>query len=191
MDGEVLGLAWSGGKDSLILYEVLKGLKLADYHFVTFKNKALYFPDTRRWYLSNQPKGVVDLEMPMTPEQIRKEMFPRNARAVKKWLEPKWKALKARQKERPLDWTLMGRRIDDGNKIVAERFESKKGMKTWNPLKDWTNEDVAAYIVWKRINLPPDYYFKDGFKYGVCAWPLTDEKTVRERAPNIWDMLNK
>jgi len=189
--GEALGLAWSGGKDSLVLYEVLKGIRLADYHFVTFKNKSLYFRETRLWYAAHQPKEVVELEMPMTIEQIRKGMFPRNARAVKKWLEPKWKVLRERQKERPLDWTLMGRRIDDGNKVESEWFKAKNGMKTWNPLRDWTNEEVAAYIVWKRIILPPDYSFKDVFKYGVCAWPLTDEKTVKERAPDIWEILKK
>ena len=185
--GEKLSIAWSGGKDSLVLMHLAKGL-IKDCHMAAYQRNH-YFDDTAEWFKDHMPRNLTLLPINMDHSKMIKYRFPDKASDTKKWLLPKWKVFELYHAQAKLDWTVMGRRRSDGNRIVKERFKNVKGLATWNQIADWSNEEVAAYLVKYRINLPPDYRFDEGFKYGLCPWLLTGEKMVRLRQPELMNRI--
>jgi predicted phosphoadenosine phosphosulfate sulfurtransferase len=180
-----LALAWSGGKDSIVLQHILQGIDFVEIQQVSNPTYPIHFPDSARWLYANTPEKTKIFDMGFDRQKIIEIAFPKNSLEMKSWLQPKWRVFKNRQKEISLDWTLFGRRTDDGNKIMREKHRNGQGMKTWCPLMDWSNEEIAAYISHFGVRLPPDYGFYNGFRYGLRTWPLTNMRTIKDRYPEL------
>ena len=188
-EGYHIEQAWSCGKDSLVLAHISREFDL-DKHFVTSLRTDIIFEDTRRWLESVGMDGITVLDNGMSMNDMTNNLFPQGAREGKKWLEPKWKALLTHQQSiqevlQQATVTMLGRRKDDANKIMSKYYVNKKGYRAFNPLMDWSNEELAAYISLHNVELPPSYYTTGGFKTGSKPWPLTSYNYAITRQPTL------
>ena len=189
-EGYHIEQAWSAGKDSIVLAHISREFDL-DKHFVTSMRTNIMFDDTRQWIEEVYGMhGITLIDNGMSMNDMTKHLFPQSSREGKRWLEPKWKAMLTHQQSiqevlQQATVTMLGRRKDDANKIMSKYYVNKKGFRAFNPLMDWSNEELAAYIGLHSVELPPSYHKTDGFKIGSKPWPLTSFNYATSRQPNL------
>lgn len=165
---------WSGGKDSLVLQKIieLSGLDIPSL-LVLYPTE---YPEMEKWLLKNKPKRcVVKQAKHFTYEEINNNLellFPDKEKYIASYLPPRWKCQKDFRKENNIDLLIMGRRKIDGNNC-----SNKCG--TFNPLADWTHEEILGFIYYNNIELPPCYFYPRSWRYGTHCW------TERGRLPNF------
>lgn len=172
-EGKKAAFAWSGGKDSLVLGKVsqMAGIRpcvlvICDLEYQTFIE----------WVEVHKPP---ELEIINTGQDIRwlaahpNMLFPRDSKTAAKWFNVvQHKGQAKYYKEHELDIMLLGRRKVDGN-YVGKRgniYTNKTGMTIYNPLSDWSHEEILAFIHYYRMQLPPIYDWKNGYLCGTHPW---------------------
>lgn len=69
---------------------------------------------------------------------------------------------------------------------------SKRTIWDWNPIKDWTADQVFAYLKSKDIPLHPVYKYLNRFSCRVCIFMQQHElKAVKQHDPEAFDMIAK
>ena len=170
-DGEQIEIAYSGGKDSDVILELVKmaGVK----YRAIYKNTTIDPPGTIAHVLS---KGV---EV-MRPEisffkLIEKKGFPtRRARFCCQELK-EYKVLdKAVQGIRRRESSARSKRYSIEDPVICRFYGSKKNhVNVILPILDWTDEDVALFVSERNLRCHPLYYDRGGrsiLRDGLGAW---------------------
>lgn len=173
--GKHAAIAYSGGKDSIVLADLCAAVGLHEGYFAYCD---LDYPAFVRWVEANRPVGVkmmhtgygLDL-LVEHPELI----FARGA------VGQRWHQISQRRPftsmyfDNNLEILLVGHRTIDGN-VCGHDFTIRKntGETRYAPIADWPHEILLGYIHYRGLALPPIYGWRDGFIQGTHAWPERD-----------------
>lgn len=157
-DGEVIELAYSGGKDSDVILQLAKE---AGINFrAIYKNTTIDPPGT----IKHVREMGVEIRQPKMSffKLIEKNGFPnRFTRFCCRFLK----------EYKILDRNIMGVRKAESTKRAARYVEptecryygsKKEHVEAFYPILEWTDDDVLAFILDRKLKLAPVYYKKDG-----------------------------
>lgn len=173
--GKRAGYAYSGGKDSIVLADLVERAGIHDGWFAWCD---LDYPAFVRWIRQNKPTGVrmvhTGLDLPWLAEH--QELIFARGKVGQRWhrysqLGP----FTDMYRKNGLDVLLLGHRVIDGNVCGDGGLIRKRDGETrFNPIYDWPHEAVLGYIHYHGLALPPIYGWKDGYRQGTHAWPERD-----------------
>lgn len=173
--GKKVAYAWSGGKDSIVLADILEKQDVSEGYFAYCD---LDYPEFIRWVNANKPDGVKMMHTGYDLEWLAKhqELIFATGLVGQRWHQISQKGPFTEMFfGNGLDILILGHRIIDGNVCGTEGFIRKKsGEVRFNPLYDWPHEAILGYIHYNNIPLPPVYKWKDGYIQGTHAWPERD-----------------
>lgn len=177
----VIGYGYSGGKDSLVLANIMKVAGLESLpHFCSLY--AFEYPVMDNWLLKNAPAGTDFVKS----ELYGVDFLNKNPR----YLFPDLTDTKVRYeytrswRPQEVQWVrknkitnmFYGRRIDDGNYCGKKEdgiyVNRNLGvpLTSWHIIADWKLPEVMAYMKSRELELPPIYDFPKGWRYGTHAW---------------------
>lgn len=188
-----IAYAWSGGKDSIVLYDILQrsGIDRLGGVLALYEHE---FPAFIDWIGENAPADVQIVKTnAFTDDFLNKNpeyLFPMETKYKDAYLPPRWKVQNGYIKENQVDCMIMGRRLADGN-LCGKRehgfvTNSKAGAK-FNPLADWSHEEILAYLQYNQLWLPPTYFYENGFQAGTQAW--TEKRRINGHFFETFDLL--
>ncbi|GAB4112643.1 MAG: hypothetical protein Kow00103_02530 [Candidatus Caldatribacteriota bacterium] len=172
IQGKKVALSWSGGKDSLVLYHLCEGLPIEKVFWVRCN---LEYQQVLDWVKENAPE---DLEIVNTGQDLKwlaqnqHLLFPQGPEVASIWFRiVQNEGQKRFFRENNLDMLLVGRRIKDGNDPGEEGMDiDEYGVVRYAPIYRWNHEDVLTYIEYFKIQLPPFYFWTNGFQVGTGPW---------------------
>lgn len=172
-------LAWSGGKDSIVLELAARAAGVT--HTVLVLS-ALEFPAFTNWIDAHAPADTTLI----TREELNLEwlaqhprmLFPQNSADTSRWYTlVQHTGQRQHMRETGADVLILGRRTGDGNRCGpvqadgSRAYRDPKGDFTrLSPIWDWTHEDVLNVLAVHDLPLPPNYYWPDGFRVGTGPW---------------------
>jgi hypothetical protein len=171
--------AWSGGKDSQVLSAVMQAAGIEQ--GVLGLTQELEYPAVEAWYLQHQPAGIETIRTPHTWEWLlthQHMLFPRETTLLSRWYAQVWQRAQDSYCQRHgIELLIYGRRKLDGNYLGRDGsgLYLSRGVWRYAPLKDWTHEDVLAYLFYYQPPLPPFYTWHNGFVEGTHPWPMRSE----------------
>lgn len=157
-DGQVVEVAYSGGKDSDVILELTRmaGIK----YRAIYKNTTIDPPGT----IAHAKENEAEILRPLHSffEIIEEHGFPnRMKRFCCKYLK----------EFKVLDRSIMGVRRAESTKRAARYSEptecrfygsKKEHVEAFYPILDWTNDDVVNFVIERNIKLHPLYYRDNG-----------------------------
>lgn len=188
-----IGYAWSGGKDSIVLYDILKksNINMVGGILALYEHE---FPAFLEWIYQNKPTDCEIIKTgAFTDDYINKHpqvMFPVEKKWKDAYLPPRWKVQNEWTKKHNVDCLILGRRKADGNNCGKreEGFITRSnGCDKFNPLADWKHEEILAYIRHNNLELPPIYFYENGFQGGTQLW--TEKRRVNNSYFDTFDFL--
>lgn len=196
-DYKSIGYAWSGGKDSIVAYDILKmsGVPIKKGVFVEYYNE---YPAFIKWCYDNAPdklefRGKVGYTLEQL-EENQKLLFPEfeDKNSIASYNPHRWRVQNQFCLDHKIDVLIMGRRVDDGN-FCGKRekhflTKNKKAVDKFNIIADWTYEELLAYMRYFNSKLPPIYYWERGFQKGTHVWTESGRLSDYPYSKN-WDYL--
>lgn len=186
-----LGYAWSGGKDSIAMLDLIRksGILIFGGVFVQYENE---YPEFLEWVERNKPADLSIVKAnAFTLEYIKKHpnlLFPIDSKSKSAYIPPRWKAQNKWCSENGIDGLITGRRTIDGN-ICGKGFITRSGgVDKINFMADWSQEQLLAYIRWNGLELPPTYWYPNGFVYGTHCW--TERNRVNGSVEETFEELS-
>ena len=190
---ERIGYAWSGGKDSIVLYDILEksGIERVGGILALYEHE---FPEFVEWIYKHKPSDLsivktnafTDDFLNAHPEYL----FPMETKYKDAYLPPRWKVQNNFISKHGIDCMILGRRLADGNNCGRREHgyisTSKTGCK-FNPIAEWTHEEVLAYIRHNNLPLPPTYFYENGFQAGTQVW--TEKRRINGHFFETFDLL--
>lgn len=189
-EGSVL-CGHSGGKDSLVLYDLYKRAGYSKGIYATSRWEFPSFIDYR------QREFTDDIKILMSDKDYdwlvkRGEPFVRtadglmdyhrilNTNPINRYLD-----------KHEVDTYVVGRRWADGNNIPKSkiRYRGKHKTKVIHPIADWSHEAILAYIQKHDIELPSMYFMESsGFDNGTNVWPMMNiyDRPIEEQWRLMW-----
>ncbi len=188
--GKKVAYAWSGGKDSIVLGDILAKLGITEGYFAYCD---LDYPAFISWVKANRPAGVTMMHTGYNLEWLAKhqELIFATGHTGQRWHQISQKGPFTEMFfSHGLELLLLGHRVIDGNVCGPEGFIRKKtGEVRYNPLYDWPHEAILGYIHYHGLSLPPFYGWKDGYVQGTHAWPERDHcKTLHQGYQEVYDI---
>lgn len=173
-----IGFLWSGGKDSIVMYDVLRrsGVPLHSGLCVLHQSE---YPSYEEWLLKKAPpKTLYKRSTAFSLEYLNKHteyLFPVDPRCIGAYTSDWWKEQREYYAETGVDVMVAGRRTIDGNFCPRNKdghylVETKSGMRTYNIIANWTHEELLAYIRHNGLMLPQIYFWPNGFRFGTHQW---------------------
>lgn len=188
-----IAYAWSGGKDSIVLYDILRksGIDIVGGVLALYEHE---FPAFEEWILLNRPADIQIVKThAFTDDFLNKHpeyLFPMETKFKDAYLPPRWKVQNGYIKENQIDCMIMGRRYADGNNCGKREngfvTVSKAGAK-FNPLADWSHEEILAYLKYNNLELPQTYFYENGFQAGTQVW--TEKRRINGHYFETFDLL--
>jgi 3'-phosphoadenosine 5'-phosphosulfate sulfotransferase (PAPS reductase)/FAD synthetase len=186
--GKAVGVAWSGGKDSLVLEKVMA---LAGFSDCVLVLTHLEYPAFVTWIKAHEPAHLTtlytkhDLSWLMRNPQM---LFPRSSAVSARWFH---QVQHAGQdlffRAHKLHVLALGRRRIEGNYCGPEGlYRTSKGTVRYSPLMDWTHEQIFAALHYFDCALPPCYAWPRGFLVGTGPWAKRRFQTSLEY---VWSEL--
>lgn len=170
-----VGLAWSGGKDSVVVEHVLKscGYELPSCLGITDQ---LEYPAFMRFVTEYMPDGLNVFNsghgydfLKSNPEML----FPQGSKQASIWFKNVQHSAQNRFcKKYGINNLVTGRRVSDGN------YTGKNGVYTNSStsitrhsiIYDWRHEEVMSCIIHYNLPLAPCYKWRNGFVVGTGNW---------------------
>lgn len=168
--GKNVGYGWSGGKDSVVLSDLCEKAGVTQ---CIIGLCDLEYPAFLRWIAKHAPQNLEYYKVGYDLEWLSKHqglLFPPLSYHYSRIIQiPAQNKL---YKSHGLDMILLGRRKADGNYVGAgvNYYTDGKGRTKYNPLSDWTHEQVLGYIHYHNLPMAPFYEWKNGFKIGTHPW---------------------
>lgn len=189
-DGKKAGFAWSGGKDSIVLGDILGKLGITTGYFAYCD---LDYPAFIKWVQENKPAGVLMMHTGYGLKWLSEHQELIFARGI---IGQKWHQFSQMGPFTNmffggnLDVLLLGHRIIDGNVCGKDGLIRKQtGETRFNPMYDWPHEAVLGYIHYHGLKMPPIYGWKDGYVQGTHAWPERDYcETLNQGYQEVYDI---
>jgi 3'-phosphoadenosine 5'-phosphosulfate sulfotransferase (PAPS reductase)/FAD synthetase len=190
--GKRAALAWSGGKDSIVLEFVSKLAGIEEGVWV--RTKELEYPEQLRYSQATKPPFIEEVVTNHDLPWLSRNplfLFPELSSPY----SDRWSKIVQRNhqddyvKQNQVEIMLLGRRKKDGNYVPSSKLMSKGDSVRYFPLADWTHEEVFALFKHYNIPLPPIYSWKDGFHIGtIWAERGPNGKPVDEVWQDIYDI---
>lgn len=186
--GKKAAVAWSGGKDSLVLASVCAMAGIEDCVLVVSN---LEYPAFMEWVEANKPEKLTIVNTGQDLKWLEKHpqfLFPQSSNIAAQWFHIVQHRGQAKYyKDNNLDMILLGRRRADGNYVGkgSNIYTDGKGVTRYSPMADWSHEAVLAFIHYYGLPVPPIYGWKNGYLCGTHPWPArqwteTEENGWRE-----------
>lgn len=172
-NGKKAAVAWSGGKDSLVLADVCRQAGIEDSVLVVSNLEYSAFTE---WVDRNKPPKLEIINTGQDIEWLVKHpqmLFPQDSNTAAQWFHIVQHRGQAKYyKAHELDMILLGRRRADGNYVGkgSNIYTDGKGVTRFSPLADWSHEEVLAYIHYYNLVMPPIYDWKNGYLCGTHPW---------------------
>lgn len=186
--GKKCAYAYSGGKDSVVLSILCNKIGIYD---GVCAISSLFFDESIAHIKATLPSDLTLVDtgqnMQWLFENQKRFLFSDN---MFQWYTiGHLKAQKEYHDQSGIDLMLKGKRKQDGNNLGKDliRTNSRTGAE-YNPLRDWTHEEVIAYMRYHGKTLSPFYWTKYGFHFGDVEWPsmnLQKGMTVYD----MWDYI--
>lgn len=187
------GIAWSGGKDSVVLEYLCSQIKAMP--SCIGMTDDLEYPAFMAFVTKNMPSDLKVYNSGHTLEWLSKNLswlFPRDSNQASKW----FKAIQhnAQNKffaEKKLDILLTGRRKADMNYVGKNGVYKNKqtGVVRYSPLYEWTHEQVLACIFYYNLPLAPFYHWNNGWIVGSGCWPARQWTGSTQKAwAEVWQI---
>lgn len=163
--GKRCAVAWSGGKDSLVVHALAERAGVSRGVFV---HTDLEYPAFMRWAEDNKPAGIEPLNTGHDLEWLARNprfLFPEGGKDRGAWYQRIQQAHTRKYAERNrVDIMLFGRRRAEGNCLRP----GSGGV--YNCIADWPHEVVLGFLHYNGVDLPPFYEWPDGFVHGTHSW---------------------
>jgi phosphoadenosine phosphosulfate reductase len=184
-ENDVYKVAFSGGKDSIVVYDLVKrsGVPhIAHNHFTTVDP-----PEVTEFILENYPEVIRVRPRNSMFKLIEQKGFP-PTRVIRYCCE-RLKEVSGRGKEGII---VTGVRAEESmkrrNYKIYDQSKSNKKVMYLHPILDWTTEDVWDYI--KKYNLKYPILYDLGYtRVGCIMCPLQTTKGIlmdKERYPKFY-----
>jgi 3'-phosphoadenosine 5'-phosphosulfate sulfotransferase (PAPS reductase)/FAD synthetase len=184
--------AWSGGKDSLALQQVMA---YAGIHECVLGISNLEYPAMLAWVTRHMPDGL-------SVESTGQDLHWLNAHPMMLFPQhqygPRWFQIVQHKVQRDyfaanrLDLLALGRRHADGNytgPAGLDRYTDRHGTVRWSPIAHWSHEAVLALLTRERVELPPCYSWPRGFQVGTGSWPARQWTRSRDHGwCEVWEI---
>lgn len=173
-EGKKVAVAWSAGKDSLVLGRICSMAGIDDCVLVI---SDLEYPAFLDWVNENKPEKLTIINTGQNLEWLAKHprfLFPQKSDIAAQWFHIVQHRGQAKYyKENNLDMILLGRRRADGNYVGkgSNIYTDGKGVTRYSPLADWSHEEILAFIHYYDVPVPPIYGWKNGYLCGTHPWP--------------------
>lgn len=189
-------LAFSGGKDSLVLLHSIHRLGF-DIPWVAVRTAELDWPQ-HLVYLEKHRAACPDARFVTTRHTIawlsehRKYLFPTDSRIRNEWFRMVQRSgCQGFARRYGADLLIWGRR-DQENTVKADVYDLS-GVLQAAPLRDWDTLDIWAYIFEHQLEVSPLYGLPNAQERGVHRWntrrPCATEpdpwRTIAEYAPEV------
>lgn len=173
---KAIGYGWSGGKDSLVMHEIIKlsGIQVRKGVCILYETE---YPEMERWLIEHAP---VDCEVrrtnKFTLQQLNEHpelLFPNKSKWISAYNPPRWDVQNAFRKDYGLDVLITGRRCIDGNFCGSkdnDYISKNKHGDSLNIIADWTHEELLGFIKYNNIELPPCYFYPKSWRFGTHCW---------------------
>ena len=170
--GKKVAVSWSGGKDSIVLEHLCKGLGIERNFWVRCN---LEYQQVVDWIDGNAPDNLEIVNTGQDLKWLAKNkhmLFPRHAEIASVWFKQvQNEGQKEYFRNNNLDMILVGRRKKDGNDPGKEGMDvDEHGVVRYAPIYDWQHEDLLAYMEYYEIDWPPFYFWTNGFQVGTGPW---------------------
>lgn len=172
--GKKAAYAWSGGKDSLVLGDICRRAGITSCVLVICNLEYKAFIE---WVKLHKPPELSiintgqDMKWLVAHQQM---LFPQESKVASQWFQIVQHRGQAKYyREQRLDILLLGRRKADGNYVGKGNniYTNGHGVTRYSPLSDWTHEQMLAYILYYKLEMPPIYGWKNGYLCGTHPWP--------------------
>lgn len=191
---ERCGVAWSGGKDSLVLYDLCKKVSIFR-GVIALCQPELEYPEMEEWIRLHKS---IDIEIYRTKQDLDwlvknpSYLFPQHSSLMGRWWAPRqWAVQKKYFFDKELDKIILGRRIQDGNQcgdVDVGEYTNSAGVTIYNPIRHWRHEDILAYCRYKNLIMPPFYTYPNGFIVGTGPWGKRRDVNFDDEG---WELLDK
>lgn len=169
--GKNCAIAWSGGKDSLVVERLanMAGIKKG-----VFAHTSVEYPAFMQWVAEHKAKEIEAINSGHSIEWIKKHpqfLFPKTTALHSRWYGIVQQAtVRKYYKQNNLDLILYGRRKADGNFVPEPIYTNGKGVTIYNCIAEWPHELLLGFIHYYNIPLPPIYDWENGFVEGTHSW---------------------
>ncbi len=191
-DGKNVGFGWSGGKDSVVLQGVCDP---AGIERCCLGMTNLEYPAFLEWVTDHMPARLEvfnngwDLDWLFRHEDM---LFPKDNAIAVRWFRGvnHWGQDRFVRRHR-LDMILVGRRYADGNYIGRDGgvYTNRSGITRYSPIRDWTHEQVLAYLHYHKRSMPPCYRWPRGFRVGTGSWPARQwTRSIMHGWSEVWEI---
>lgn len=170
--GKKVAYGWSGGKDSIVLQRICE---LAGVRRSVLFTTEIEYKDFNEYVAENAPEGLETINTGMGLEWLKKNqenyLFPTEQKYVTNYYNLiQRKGLKKYFFDNNLDQIILGVRTMDGNHVPSKLMIDNDGYTRNAIIRDWTNEEILAFLKYNRLELPKIYFYKDGFREGTGPW---------------------
>lgn len=168
------GVAWSGGKDSVVLEYVAS--QIGEHPSAIGMTNDLEYPEFLQYVTNNMPN---DLSVYNSGQDLLwlsnnlDWLFPKNSTQAAKWFKAvQHKAQNNFVKDKKINILLTGRRKKDMNFVGKNGIYTNKstGVTRYSPLYDWSHESIIAAMVYYNLPRAPFYSWNNGWVVGSGNW---------------------
>jgi 3'-phosphoadenosine 5'-phosphosulfate sulfotransferase (PAPS reductase)/FAD synthetase len=185
------GLAWSGGKDSVVL-EFITRQAYKEFPSCIGMTDDLEYPEFLRFVTNNMPSDLTVYNSGQNLKWLSENLswlFPKDSTQAAKWFKAvQHSAQNKFFKEKDLELLLTGRRKLDKNYVGKDGIYRNKqtGVVRYSPIYDFTHEEVLGILHHYRLPLAPFYSWNNGFVVGTGSWAARQWTGTIERA---WEQV--
>lgn len=167
------GMAWSGGKDSMVLSFIMRDINMP---YCLGMTDDLEYPEFLKFVTNNMPPDLIVYNSGQDLKWLSNNihlLFPDTSSKAAIWFKAiQHSAQNKLFKDKNLDMLLTGRRKMDANFTGVEGMYINKATKVlrYSPLYDWSHEHILACIHYYNIPLAPFYSWDNGWVVGTGCW---------------------
>lgn len=166
--GKRVALAFSGGKESILLLELCRE-NLLDVTLVNVQTRSFSWPEHLRYLSSFRPLTITTKHDWQWLSEHREMLFPKTSPQRNRWFSQVQRyGIDHYARKNNIDVVLWGRRHEE-NTVKATEY-THNGYLVSHPICNMQRSDVFAEIKKRKLELSPLYQYPDSDRRGVHMW---------------------